>query len=93
MPDDGRQKQDAGEAATNRDRPDTVGRKCEYKVLGANGHLCGTPAVRQSPGKGKLWPVVLLQQVSARRVSTVRERQLCTVLGHSRYCKVAARNV
>jgi len=76
MPDDGRQKQDAGEAATNRDRPDTVGRKCEYKVLGANGHLCGIVAVHRNLGNGNSWPEVRVPVSASNLGSGDRERQV-----------------
>jgi len=32
------------------------GRKCEYKLLGLNGHLCGKAEVESKPGNGKLPP-------------------------------------
>ena len=35
-------------------------RKCEYKQLVMNGHLCCIFTVRNLPGKGRLWPLAAI---------------------------------
>ena len=41
--------------------------------------VCGIRDIHSRLGNDRKWPVVLLQQFSTCWVSTVRERQLCTV--------------
>ena len=57
-------------------RMSSNGRKCEYRLLDVNGHLCCIDEVQLKCGKVALWPVAPLAGPAKNRFSMASERQL-----------------
>lgn len=54
-------------------------RSCRHTIIPLRANIDAEQGIMND----SYWPVALLQQFSARWVSTVRERQLCTDAGHT----------
>jgi len=50
-------------------------RKCEYRLLGGDGKLCGTVALCRSSVYGKSWPNSVLQRALKRPMRASTEQQ------------------